>query len=69
MKPCYDVAYVRIMRDVEPGQGPAMVAGGLLPSDVHVISLLLRPEFGGWRVHGFGLPSDPDEVPRTWNSR
>jgi TIR domain len=68
MKPCYDVAYVRIVREVDQKSGPLVVAGGLMPFDAHIISLVLRPELGGWRVHGFGYPMDPSEMPRTWNN-
>lgn len=66
IKPCYDVAYVRLMREVGQIPGAVVVAGGLMPSDTHIISLVLRPELGGWRVHGFGYPLDPGEMPRTW---
>ena len=68
IKPCYDVAYVRIISDVEQGGDAQMVAGGFILADARVVSLVLRPELGGWRVHGFGLALEPDEMPRTWHS-
>ena len=66
MKPCYDVAYVRILTDVPSSSSALMVAGGFVLKDARIVSLVLRPELGGWRVHGFGLPLDVDSVPRTW---
>lgn len=71
MKPCYDVAYVRIVRDLndlgaDPDASALVVSGGLLPTDAKIISMVLRPELGGWRVHGFGYPMDPSDLPRTW---
>ncbi|MFJ8081234.1 toll/interleukin-1 receptor domain-containing protein [Streptomyces sp. NPDC096205] len=67
MKPCYDVAYVRIVVEVRDEGEALVVAGGLLPTEVRVLTLVLRPELGGWRVHNFGLPGDPAEMPRTWS--
>jgi hypothetical protein len=67
MKPCYDVAYVRIASGVPPGRNVGYkVAGGLMPVEARVISLVYRPELGGWRVHGIGIPLDPDQLPRSW---
>ena len=51
---------------VDASEGALTVAGGLVPTDARIISLVLRPEVGGWRVHGFGYPLDPEELPRTW---
>ncbi|MFD7664004.1 toll/interleukin-1 receptor domain-containing protein [Streptomyces sp. NPDC059788] len=66
MKPCYDIAYVRMLSQVE-GEGEALVvAGGLVPGEARILSLVLRPELGGWRVHNFGFPQDPNVMPRTW---
>jgi hypothetical protein len=66
MKPCFDVAYVRIMAGLEEGSDPLKVAGGHLLVEARIISLVLRPELDGWRVHGFGYPLDVDAMPRTW---
>jgi TIR domain len=66
MKPCYDVAYVRLASEVGDEEGPLKVAGGLVPLESRIISLVYRPELGGWRVHGIGYPLDPDEMPRSW---
>jgi hypothetical protein len=73
MKPCYDIAYVRMPTDLGPdGEAPDVealkVAGGLVPLDARIISLVLRPELGGWRVHGFGYPAAPQDIPRTWRA-
>ena len=65
MKPCYDVAYVRIMSGVPSDADALMVAGGLVPKEARIVSLVLRPELGGWRVHNFGYPQDPEVMPRT----
>ncbi len=67
MKPCYDIAYVRILSEVEGESGAMTVAGGLIPQEARVVSLVLRPELDGWRVHHFGLPQDPGAMPRTWS--
>ncbi|WP_078941063.1 toll/interleukin-1 receptor domain-containing protein [Streptomyces cellulosae] len=67
MKPCYDIAYVRIASEVESEEGTLMVAGGLVPIEARALSLVLRPEVGGWRVHNFGFPQDPNAMPRTWS--
>jgi hypothetical protein len=67
VKPCYDVAYVRIVSELAPEDPDvAKVAGGLVPMEARIISMVLRPELGGWRVHNFGYPQDPDALPRTW---
>lgn len=70
MKPCYDVAYVRLIPELDAGvpQSPLVVAGGLMPTDALVITLVLRPELGSWRVHGVGQPYDPGDLPRTWTA-
>lgn len=65
-KPVFDVAYVKLMDNAPQGDGPHRVVGGWLPMDAMVISLVFRPELGGWRVHAVGLPQDPDSLPRTW---
>jgi hypothetical protein len=68
MKPCYDVAYVRVVTEIEPSSAAAFrVAAGLVPAETRIITLVLRPELGGWRVHSFGQPSF-DNLPRTWRS-
>jgi hypothetical protein len=66
MKPCYDIAYVRLASEVGDEEGPLKVAGGLVPLESRIISLVYRPELGGWRVHGIGNPLDPDQMPRSW---
>jgi len=66
MKPCYDVAYVRVMSDVQDQEQVTAVEGGLVPMEARIITLVLRPEYGGWRVHNFGYPQDPARLPRTW---
>lgn len=66
-KPVYDCAYVRLL-DGESGiDGPAQVVGGAMQFGSKIISMVLRPELNGWRVHGYGQPLDPHELPRTWN--
>jgi hypothetical protein len=67
MKPCYDVAYVRIASEMGGEGGFLVVAGGLVPNESRIVSLVLRPELGGWRVHKFGFPQDPMTMPRTWS--
>jgi len=66
IKPCYDVAYVRIASDVGNQEQVTTVVGGLVPMEARVVTLVLRPECGGWRVHNFGYPQDPARLPRTW---
>jgi hypothetical protein len=66
IKPCYDVAYVRVLSDVEDQAQVTTVAGGLVQMEARIITLVLRPEFGGWRVNNFGYPQDPSSLPRTW---
>lgn len=65
VKPVYDVAYVKLVNSVPQGEGPQKIVGSI-PVHAMVISLVLRPELGGWRVHGVGLPVEPEELPRTW---
>jgi TIR domain len=66
IKPCYDVAYVRVISEVQDQEHVTTVAGGLMPAEARIITLVLRPECGGWRVHNFGYPQDPARLPRTW---
>jgi hypothetical protein len=68
MKPCFDVAYVRLASDIGD-ERPLKVAGGLVPLEAKIISLVYRPELGGWRVHGIGYPLDPEQMPRSWSRR
>ncbi|MFD4191689.1 toll/interleukin-1 receptor domain-containing protein [Amycolatopsis thermoflava] len=68
MKPCFDVAYVRLASGVGEGPPALQVVGGLVPLEARIISLVYRPELGGWRVHGFGYPLDPANLPRTWTT-
>lgn len=59
--PAPDLAYVLWIQNqtesivVEPGHSTQMTA--------YVVSLVFRPEWGGWRVHGVGDPVDPEQVP------
>ncbi|WP_086666401.1 toll/interleukin-1 receptor domain-containing protein [Lentzea kentuckyensis] len=65
-KPCYDVAYVRVISDVEDQETLHTVVDGSALVEGRTISLVLRPELGGWRVHGFGAPHEVGDLPRTW---
>lgn len=65
-KPCYDVAHVRLLTDIGDEQEPLQIVGGPMLTEARIISLVYRPELGGWRVHGIGYPLDPDELPRSW---
>jgi hypothetical protein len=67
-KPVYDVAYVRLADDLPQAEGVAVwqLVGGEFPTNVMVLTLVLRPELGGWRVHSVGKPSPPSDIPRTW---
>lgn len=69
VKPVYDVAYVRLLEGLPlTPEGEAwQVIGGQILTNAMVISLVLRPELNGWRVHGVGYPVAPDDLPRTWN--
>jgi len=64
-KPWYDVAYVKLLADVGEGEEPLQVLRDPIPVDATIISLVLRPELGGWRVHGLGRPVDPQQLPRS----
>lgn len=66
IKPVYDVAYVRLMDNAPQSGGPHRVEGYGIEVDAMVITLVLREELGGWRVHSVGYPADMDELPRTW---
>jgi hypothetical protein len=70
-KPVYDVAYVRLAEDLPQSEGAAVwqLVGGYLPTNVMVITLVLRPELNGWRVHAIGQPVVPSDLPRTWALR
>ena len=70
-KPCYDISYVRIMVSVPNSDNAAsesamVVSGGFMLTEGRIVSLVLRPELDGWRVHGFGPPLEPEAMPRTW---
>jgi hypothetical protein len=65
-KPRYDVAYVKLISGVGENEGPIQVLRNPLPAGARIISLVYRPELGGWRVHGLGHPVDPTDLPRTW---
>jgi TIR domain len=65
-KPSYDVAHVKVIADVISAGVPLQVEGGPMLVEARIVSLVLRPELGGWRVHEFGLPLEPDQLPRTW---
>jgi hypothetical protein len=54
------------MSDAPQGENPMRVTDGSMPMTARVISLVLRPELGGWRVHNIGYPADPTGLPRTW---
>lgn len=66
-KPVYDVAYIRLAEDMPEGAAVWQLVGGQFPTEVMVVTLVLRPELGGWRVHAVGLPVPPSDLPRTWN--
>jgi hypothetical protein len=65
-KPRYDVAYVKLISGVDENEGPIQVLRNPLPTEARIISLVYRPELGGWRVHGLGHPVDPTDLPRSW---
>lgn len=67
-KPCYDVAHVRLVEGISEDGPPLMVEGGPVPSNSRIISLVYRPELGGWRVHGVGYPLYSEDLPRTWKN-
>ena len=55
-KPRYDVAYVKLVSNVGDEEKPIQVLRNPLPVKATIISLVYRPELGGWRVHGLGHP-------------
>jgi hypothetical protein len=63
--PAYDVAHVRLVSGVGDATSALKVEDGPMLLDARIISLVHRPELGGWRVHGFGIPLTPDQLPRT----
>jgi hypothetical protein len=65
-KPRYDVAYVKLISNVGDKEEPLQVLRDPLPAEARIISLVYRPELGGWRVHGIGHPVDPTDLPRSW---
>jgi hypothetical protein len=65
--PRHDVAYVKLveLQELEVAhEGPLHVVDGDIEIRAMIISLIRRPELGGWRVHGIGLPVDPQDLPR-----
>jgi hypothetical protein len=64
-KPRYDVAYVKLISNISEEE-PIQVLRNPLPAEARIISLVYRPELGGWRVHGLGHPVDPTDLPRSW---
>jgi hypothetical protein len=62
-KPRYDVAYVKLLSSVGDKEEPIQVLRNPLPAEARIISLVYRPELGGWRVHGsvilWTLPTCP----------
>jgi hypothetical protein len=66
--PAYDVAHVRLLLGVGDAKSALKVEDGPMLFKARIISLVRRPELGGWRVHGFGLPLTPDQIPRSENA-
>jgi len=64
-RPVYDVAHVRLIADLEDQTNVLKVSGPMM-TNAWIISLVYRPELGGWRVHGFGRSLEPAELPRTY---
>jgi len=64
-RPVYDVAYVKLINDVGADSPVQFITEGF-PAMSMIISLVYRPELGGWRVHSIGQPLDPDDLPRSW---
>jgi TIR domain len=64
-KPRYDVAYVKLISSVGDEE-QIQVLRNPLPAEARIISLVYRPELGGWRVHGLGHPVDPTDLPGSW---
>ncbi|MBY3792523.1 toll/interleukin-1 receptor domain-containing protein [Rhodococcus fascians] len=67
-KPVYDVAYVRLVEGLPVVDGTHQIVDGAMQFNAKMITLVLRPELGGWRVHGFGQPIPPGDLPRTWRN-
>jgi hypothetical protein len=71
-RPVFDVAHVRLIADLrdhvtDPNdQMDTLTVSGPMQAQAWIISLVYRPELGGWRVHGFGRSLAPDELPRTY---
>jgi hypothetical protein len=66
VKPVYDVAYMKLISDVgAETEGPLQLLGDPIPVDARVISLVYRPELGGWRAHHLGRPVDARQLPRS----
>jgi hypothetical protein len=64
-KPRYDVAYVKLISNVGDEEEAIQALRNPLPVEARIISLVYRPELGGWRVHGVGHPVDPTDLPRS----
>jgi TIR domain-containing protein len=64
-KPRYDVAYVKLVSNVGNEEEALQVLADPLPVEARIISLVYRPEFGGWRVHSVGHPVEPADLPRS----
>jgi TIR domain len=64
-QPRYDVAYVKLISNLGDKEEPIHTVSNPLPVEARIISLVYRPELGGWRVHGLGHPVDPTELPRS----
>jgi hypothetical protein len=64
-KPRYDVAYVKLISNVGDREEPIQVLRDPLPVEARIISLVYRPELGGWRVHSLGHPVDPADPSRS----
>jgi hypothetical protein len=65
--PRHDVAYVKLieLQELEVAhEGPLHIVDGDIEIRAMIISLIRRPELGGWRVHGIGLPVEPQDLPR-----
>jgi hypothetical protein len=65
--PRHDVAYVKLveLQELEVAhEGPLHIVDGDIAIRAMIISLVRRPELGGWRVHGIGLPVEPLDLPR-----
>jgi hypothetical protein len=65
-KPRYDVAYVKLISNVGDEEEPIQALRNPLPAKARIISLVYRPELGGWRVYGVGHPVDSTDLPRSY---